>query len=262
MIRHEAGGIVYYTFESLDRFGEVVHGVTARQGGVSEGPWASLNLTKGTGDVPEHVEQNLRRVADALGTRREHLVSPNQRHTTRAAAVTPADRGRVLPETDTLLTADADVPVLLRYADCTPILLYDPRRAAIAVVHSGWRGTVAGAVPAALRALAGHFGTRPEEVVAGVGPSIGPCCYEVGDEVIAAAREAFSDAESLLPRNGNGRRHFDLWGANRYWLTEAGVRQVEVAEICTSCHQDDFFSYRGGKGRTGHFGAIMMLKHA
>jgi polyphenol oxidase len=262
MIRHEAGGIVYYTFESLDRFGEVVHGVTARHGGVSEGPWASLNLTKGTGDDPEHVEQNLRRVADALGTRREHLVSPNQRHTTRAAAVTPADRGRVLPETDTLLTADADVPVLLRYADCTPILLYDPRRAAIAVVHSGWRGTVAGAVPAALRALAGQFGTRLEEVVAGVGPSIGPCCYEVGDEVVAAAREAFSDAESLLPRNGNGRRHFDLWGANRYWLTEAGVRQVEVAEICTACHQDEFFSYRGGNGRTGHFGAIMMLKHA
>ncbi len=262
MIRREAGGIVYYTFESLDRFGEIVHGITARHGGVSEGPWSSLNLTKGTGDDPEAVEQNLRRMADAFGTQREHLVSPNQRHTTRTAVVTEADRGRVILETDTLLTDDFGVPVLLRYADCTPVLLYDPRNAAFAVVHSGWRGTVAGAVPAAIRALAEEFGTRPEEVVAGVGPSIGPCCYEVGDEVVMAAREAFDDADALLPRNGNERRHFDLWAANRRWLSEAGVRQIDVAEICTACHQDEFFSYRGGKGRTGHFGAFMMLKHS
>lgn len=262
MIRREAGGIVYYTFESLDRFGEVVHGVTARHGGVSEGPWMSLNLTKGTGDDPEAVEQNLRRVADAFGTRREDLVSPNQRHTTRAAAVTAADRGQVILETDTLLTADARVPVLLRYADCTPILLYDPRHAAFAVVHSGWRGTVAGAVPAAIRALAEQFGAQPGEIVAGIGPSIGPCCYEVGDEVVAAAREAFEEADPLLPRNGNGRRHLDLWEANRRWLAEAGVRRIEVAGICTACHQEEFFSYRGGKGRTGHFGAFMMLAGA
>lgn len=260
MIRREADGIVYYTFESLDRFGEIVHGVTARHGGVSDGPWSSLNLTKGNGDDPAHVEENLRRAARAFGAQREHLVSPNQRHTTRAARVTAEDRGRIVLETDTLLTDDADVPVLLRYADCTPVLLYDPRHAAFAVIHSGWRGTVAGAVPAAIAALAQEFGTRPEEIVAGVGPSIGPCCYEVGDEVAEAARAAFNDPESLLPSNGSGRRHFNLWEANRRWLADAGVGQIEVAEICTACHQHDFFSYRGGKGRTGHFGALMMRR--
>jgi YfiH family protein len=260
MIRRQAGEVVYYTFESLDRYGEIVHGITARHGGVSQGPWSSLNLTKGTGDDPEAVEQNLRRVAETFGTQREALVSPNQRHTTRAETVTEIDRGRVVLETDTLLTRDAKVPLLLRYADCTPIMLYDPQSKAFAVVHSGWRGTVAGAVPAAIKAMSEAFDTRPAEIVAGVGPSIGPCCYEVGDEVAAAAREAFDDAEALLPRNGSGRHHFDLWQANRRWLIEAGVRQIEVAEICTACHQADFFSYRGGKGRTGHFGAFMMRR--
>lgn len=261
MIRRHAGDVVYYVFESLDRYAEVVHGVTARHGGVSVGPWASLNLTKGTGDDPDAVEENLQRVAGAFGTIRADLISPNQRHTTRAAVVGEADRGRVILETDTLITRDADVPVLLRYADCTPVLLYDPRHHACAVVHSGWRGTVAGAVPAALRALADAYGTRPADVVAGVGPSIGPCCYEVGDEVVAAARAAFDDADALLPSNGNGRHHFDLWQANRRWLSEAGVQEIEVAGICTACHQDEFFSYRGGKGRTGHFGALMRLRH-
>ena len=260
MNRREAGGIVYYTFEGLARHGELVHGITARHGGVSAGPWASLNLTKGNGDAPELVEENLSRVAGAFGTRRQDLVSPNQRHTIRAMAVTAADRGRVIVETDTLLTSALDVPVLLRYADCVPVLLYDPRHTAFAVVHSGWRGTVAGAVPAAIAALASEFGTQPADIVAGVGPSIGPCCYEVGEEVVVAARDAFENPEPLLPSNGSTRRHFDLWAANRRWLTAAGVRQIEVAEICTACHQEDFFSYRGGKGRTGHFGALMMLR--
>ena len=262
MIRRQAGEVVYYTFETLDRFGEIAHGVTARHGGVSAGPWASLNLTKGNGDAPELVEENLSRVAAAFGTRRGDLVSPNQRHTTRAALVTESDRGSVIAETDTLLTGAADVPVLLRFADCAPILLYDSRHAAFAVAHSGWRGTVAGAAPAALAALTAAFGTRPRDVIAGIGPCIGPCCYEVGDEVASAARAAFADAESLLPANGGPRRHFDLWAANRRWLSEAGVREIEVAEICTACHQDEFFSYRGGRGRTGHFGAFMMKRRA
>ena len=260
MIRHENHGIVYYTFEALEPYGEVVHGITARHGGVSTGAWASLNLTKGNGDDPERVEQNLRRASEAFGVMRSDLVSPNQRHTANAVRVGAAERGQVLANTDTLLTDESDVPVLLRYADCTPVLLYDPRHRAFAVVHSGWRGTVAGAVPTAVAAMGEAFGSEPAELIAGVGPSIGPCCYEVGDEVVAAARAAFDEPESLLPRNGSERRHFDLWSANRRWLNDAGVRRVEVAEICTACHMDEFFSYRGGKGRTGHFGALMMLR--
>jgi polyphenol oxidase len=261
MIRHENSGIVYYKFEKLDAVGEVVHGITARHGGVSTGPWASLNLTKGNGDDPERVEENLRRASAAFGVARADLVSPNQRHTTHAVRVGAAQRGQILTDTDTLLTDEPEVPVLLRYADCTPVMLYDPRRRAFALVHSGWRGTVAGAVTVAIAAMIEAFGSKPAELIAGVGPSIGPCCYEVGDEVASAVRASFADAERLLPRNGSERRHFDLWSANRHWLAEAGVRQVEVAGICTACHMDEFFSYRGGKGRTGHFGALMMVHH-
>jgi polyphenol oxidase len=260
MIRHENAGIVFYTFENLDAHGDIVHGITARYGGVSTGPWASLNLTKGNGDEPARVEENLRRASAAFGVARSDLVSPNQRHTTNAARVGAAQRGEILLNTDTLLADEPEVPLLLRYADCTPVLLYDPRHRAFAVIHSGWRGTVAGAVPAAIAAMVEAFGTVPADLVAGIGPSIGPCCYEVGDEVGSAVRATFADAEALLPRNGTHRRHFNLWSANRHWLHEAGVRQVEVAGICTACHMDEFFSYRGGKGRTGHFGALMMLR--
>lgn len=260
MRRHESAGVVYYTFESFDRYDDVVHGITARHGGVSTGCWSSLNLTKGNGDDPEAVDENLRRAACALGVHRQDLVSPNQRHTTRAQQVGRAERGLVIPETDTLLTNEMSVPILLRYADCTPILLYDPLRHAFAVIHSGWRGTVAGAIPAAVHALRKAFDSRPKDLVAGIGPCIGPCCYEVGDDVVDAVRAAFDHAEALLPRNGGEHRHFDLWTANRLWLAEVGVKRVEMAAMCTVCHRDEFFSYRGGRGRTGHFGALMMLR--
>ncbi len=260
MRRHENAGVAYYTFESFDGHGDIIHGITTRHGGVSTSHWSSLNLTKGNGDDHLAVEENLRRAAHALGVSREDLVSPNQRHTTRARQVGRAERGHIISETDTLFTNETDVPILLRYADCTPILLYDPAHHAGAVIHSGWRGTVAGAIPAAVRALREAFGSRPQDLIAGIGPCIGPCCYEVGDEVVDAVRSAFDRPEALMPRNGDDRRHFDLWAANRYWLAESGVVHVELAEVCTACHQDEFFSYRGGAGRTGHFGALMMLR--
>ncbi len=260
MKRHESAGVVYYTFESFDGYGDIIHGITARHGGVSTGHWSSLNLTKGNGDDPAAVEENLRRATRALGVNREDLVSPSQRHTSRAQQVGRAERGRVISDTDTLFTHETSVPILLRYADCTPILLYDPSRHACAVIHSGWRGTVAGAIPAAVHALGQAFGSRPKDLVAGIGPCIGPCCYEVGNDVVDAVRSAFDRAGALLPRNGGDRRHFDLWAANRRWLAESGVLQVEIAEVCTACHKDEFFSYRGGAGRTGHFGALMMLR--
>ncbi len=260
MIRHQDNGLAYYTFASLDAFPEVVHGITTRHGGVSEGPWASLNLTKGTGDAPEAVEENLRRVSAAFGFARGDLVSPNQRHTTNVQRVQARDRGLVFPGIDTLMTRDADVPMLLRYADCTPILLYDPVQRAAAVIHSGWRGTVQAAATVAVGALVAQFGSRPADLVAAIGPSIGPCCYEVGEDVVDAVSAAFDRPAALLPRQRSGRHHFDLWAANRTLLHDAGVRQIETAELCTACHQEDFFSYRGQRGRTGHFGALLALR--
>ena len=194
MNRHQHNGLAYYTFPALDAFPELVHAVTTRHGGVSSGQWTSLNLTKGTGDDPAAVEENLRRTCAALGLRREHLVSPNQRHTANVRRVGAADRGRIWPGYDTLITDEPGVPLLLRYADCTPVLIYDPAHHALALIHSGWRGTVQGAGRVAVEALVAEYGSRPAEMIAAIGPSIGPCCYEVGEDVIAAVHATLRPA--------------------------------------------------------------------
>ena len=110
-----------------------------------------------------------------------------------------------------------------------------------------------------MEALASEYGSRPAELVAAIGPSIGPCCYEVGEDVIDAVHATFDRPADLLPSRNGSRPHFDLWAANRRWLAEAGVRQIEVAEICTACRMDEFYSHRAERGKTGHFGAVMML---
>ncbi len=252
--------MAYYTLDALDAFPELIHAVTTRHGGVSTGQWASLNLTKGTGDDPAAVDENLRRVCAALGLRREDLVSPNQRHTANVRRVYRQDRGRVFDGYDILITDEPGVPLLLRYADCTPILIYDPSHHALAVVHSGWRGTVQAAARAAVEAMRREFDSRPADMIAAIGPSIGPCCYEVGDEVADAVRATFARADGLLSSPNGGWRHFDLWAANRRWLLEAGVGHIEMAETCTACRTDEFYSHRRERGKTGHFGAVMGLR--
>ncbi len=260
MIRHQPNGVAYYTFPSLDAFPELVHGITTRHGGVSSGPYTSLNLSKGLGDDPAAVTENLARTAAAFDICRDHLVSPNQRHTANVRRVAVADWGIVQPNCDVLITGEPGVPLLLRYADCTPVLIYDPAHRALALIHSGWRGTVQGATRAAVAALTREFDSRPADLVAAIGPSIGPCCYEVGDEVVGAVRAAFDRADDLLPARPHGRRHFDLWAANARWLAEAGVGRVEIAGLCTACRTDEFYSHRAERGRTGHFGAVMGMR--
>jgi hypothetical protein len=265
VIRHQYIDLAYFTFGALDGFPELLHGVTGRHGGVSTGSYASLNLSNGLGDDPAAVAENLDRTCAAFGIRREDLVSPNQRHTANVRRVGAADRGRIWAGYDTLITDEPGVPLLLRYADCTPVLIYDPAHRALALIHSGWRGTVQAAVRAAVDALAEAFGSRPADMAAAIGPSIGPCCYEVGEEVISAVHAAFDRPADLL-HSGNGRGahggrpHFNLWAANRRLLEEAGIRRIETAEICTACRTDDFYSHRAEHGKTGHFGAVMMLR--
>jgi YfiH family protein len=238
----------------------LVHGVTTRHGGVSTGQYSTLNLTKAVGDRPEAVEENLQRVARAIGVRRGDFVSPTQRHTANVQRVDAGDRGSICESCDTLITDAPETPVLLRFADCTPILIYDPAHRSFALVHSGWRGTVQGAARTAVEALTATYGSRPADLIAGIGPSIGPCCYEVGDDVVDAALAAFGEPDGLLSEGPRGRTHFDLWAANRRWLEEAGVGNIEVGGICTACRVDEFYSHRAERGRTGHFGAIMALR--
>lgn len=251
--------VVYYQFSSfLDRAG-VKHGVFTRLGGHSRPPWDSLNTGHTVGDDLEAVEANHDLIFAALGVRREDVVSPHQVHSTTVRVVDERSRGQVCPETDALVTDAPNVVLMLRFADCVPILLYDPVRSVVGLAHAGWRGTVSGIADAVVQTMVHEMGCRLENIRAGIGPSIGPCCYEVGEDVAEAASSAFSDVDVLLESRPNGRWHLDLWAANRRQLAEAGVRSIEVAGICTACRTDEWFSHRAEQGKTGRLGAVIGL---
>jgi hypothetical protein len=256
----ESGSIRYFYFESLAKAG-APNALFTRQGGVSPRPWESLNLGGTVGDEPQRVAENYRLALAALGFERGSVYDVWQVH---SADVICADAPR-LPhqphqKADAILTDRGQVTLVMRFADCVPILLYAPRRQVVGLVHAGWKGTVDKVVQAAVRAMAEKYNVQAGEILAGIGPSIGADHYEIGPEVIARVRQAFDvQAGDLLPRV-NGSVHFDLWAANRLLLEGSGVEQIETAGLCTACHVEDWFSHRGEKGKTGRFGALIRLR--
>jgi YfiH family protein len=221
---------------------------STRLGGVSEGPFASLNLGILTEDDPAAVVQNRTLLCDAVGADPDGATMAWQRH---GANVTRADaRGIITPGTvydhcDGLWTDEPGRAMLLLTADCMPIAIAreEGERPALAILHAGWRGLLAGIVVAGVRAL------MSRRLAAAIGPSIGPCCYEVGEEVAAPFREAFGDD---VVRDGR----LDLWTSAERALRAAGVERVDRADICTSCQGERFFSHRRDHGRTGRQGVI------
>ena len=254
--------LVYYQFHNLLVYPELAHGIFTRHGGESQPPWASLNTGHSVGDDPGAVDANHRLICEALGFSMAALVSPHQVHGANVAVVGVQDRGRVIEGTDALITDEPGVLLMLRFADCTPVWMYDPLHRAIGLAHAGWRGTAAGTVRETVRAMASTFGTHPRDVVAGIGPAIGPCCYEVGEDVAQAITTTFPGSASQLLVARGDKWHLDLWVANREHLLQAGVTQVEVAGICTACHTDEWYSHRAERGRTGRIGALFGLRES
>lgn len=238
---------------------EAVHGFTTRIGGVSASPFATLNLGRGVGDVPEQVEANRRRVMEGLGCAPAAQVEASQVHGREVAVVTRAERGAKIAGVDALVTADRGVVLAIHVADCVPILLWDPRRGAVGAVHAGWRGTAAGVAAAAVETMIEIFGTDPRDLRVGMGPAIGPCHYEVDAPVVAAFKSWLWAGAVLLPA-GAGHWRLDLVDANRRMLTALGVPagQMWVSGLCTACLADLFFSYRRD-GVTGRMGALISL---
>lgn len=253
----DIGGLTLFRFESFPRAG-LLHAISTRLGGVSQPPYASLNISPAVHDHPDLVRENRRRFTDALGIREQQLITTRQVHGRDALVVDadfrPADP---LPAADVQVTDQPGWVLTMRYADCVPVLLVDPERPAVAAVHAGWRGTQVRAAGAAVDLLRDRFGADPAALLAGIGPSIGPCCFEVGDEVAVQ----FADRPSgLLPRPGC-RPHLDLWELNRLALVEAGVRpdRIELAGLCTRCRSDLFFSHRAHGFPGGRFMATIGL---
>jgi YfiH family protein len=262
MFFHPSPAFPHYTFPSLDHFPDLRHAVLTRLAGVSPAPWDSLNLGWTVGDDHANVEANYQRWTRALGVERGHLTTTWQVHGNRIMRVGASDRGRSVGKADGLITNMPGVPLVQRYADCTPILLYDPVQHAAGIAHAGWQGVVARVAESAVRAMQAAFDSNPAELVTAVGPAIGPCCYEVGPEVVAAISTSQREPDHLFSPspNGGGKAYLDLWEANAQQLRDAGVRQIEVAGLCTACHNDIFFSHRGDKGHSGRFAAFIMLE--
>jgi len=205
------------------------------------------------------VEENHRRALAALGVRHERVVTPHQVHGTHVQVVGLADSSTVQPATDGLLTATPQVTLLLRFADCVPLLLFDPVHRAVGLVHSGRQSTAGNIAGQAVRTLVEHVGSDPADLWAGVGPAIGPCCYEVGPDVIPSITQASPRGVQVLHRR-NGALYLDLPGLVRAQLQAAGVNQIEMANLCTACHTDEWFSHRAEGGQTGRFGVLVTLR--
>ncbi|HMH94208.1 MAG TPA: polyphenol oxidase family protein [Streptosporangiaceae bacterium] len=220
--------------------------VTTRHGGISTGPYATLNLSFSVGDDPGAVLENRQRVAAALGADLADFVFARQVHGGQAQVVSAAERGRgtlgvedAIGQVDALVTRDPGTVLAILVGDCVPIVLYDPVAHVLAGVHAGWRGTVAGVSQAALAAMA-TLGSRPADVLAGIGPAIAPDRYQVGDDVRAGIVAGLGDeAAGVLRPDGTGRWLLDLWSANRKMLTRAGVpdSQIHVAAVPTGPDQ-------------------------
>lgn len=255
----EDDDLLYFRFGELPENGVVRHAIYSRRGGISQAPFASLNLSMSVPDERERVYANRRRVYGLYGRDTDSVVHAHLVHGAEVARVTQADNGVWVKHVDGLITDQPGCVLTMNFADCAPILLYDPRRKAIGLGHAGWRGTVVDLPGAMVRAMTEQFGSDPADLLAAVGPCIGPCCYEVGNEVIEAVQGAFTRPDDLLRQNGSSRSHFDLPEANRRNLAAAGVAGIEMSGLCTACHTDLFFSHRAERGRTGRFGVVIAL---
>jgi len=252
----EQNGILYYQFDALN----VRHAVFSRHGGVSAEPWASLNVGGTVGDNIEHVRRNRLLSFETLGCKPDSMFDVWQVHSTDAVyAESPHPDKFEYQKADIILTDNPEVTLFMRFADCVPILVHDLVKQVIGVSHAGWLGTVRDVAGATLNSMRERYGSNPADVVAAIGPSIGPDHYEVGDDVIQQATQLFDKDSGLVLLPMDKRIHFDLWKANHLLLQRAGVRQIELAGICTACHTEDWFSHRAEKGKTGRFGALISL---
>lgn len=249
----------YFRFNSFPNDGLLHHAIFTRHGGVSPAPFASLNLSVSVPDTKDNVYANRRRAYGTVGRDTDTVVHAYLVHGNDVAQVTQDNNGSWVPCVDGIITDEPGCVLTMNFADCAPIMLYDPHNRAIGLGHAGWKGAMVDLPGAIVRAMQQAFGSEPHSLLAAIGPCIGPCCYEVGEDVVSAARKAFRRPASLFHDNGGSRPHFDLPTANRRNLQRAGVRHIEMSGLCTSCRNDLFYSHRADKGRTGRFGTLLML---
>ena len=270
-VLHEEQETVYITFPKLDLYkDDMIHGFSTRKGGVSQGYLGAMNLSFTRGDDRENVLENHRRFAQTLGYDEKKLVFSNQVHHTAFHKVTKKDCGKGIVresdilEIDGLVTNEPGVPMITFYADCVPLLFYDPQHKVIAMAHSGWRGTVEKIGGKMVAYMHEEYGCDPDDIVCAIGPSICQKCYEVSEDVAQHFTDIFGDdyGEILLYRKENEKYQLNLQKACEITLLASGIRKehLDVTDLCTCCNPDWLFSHRASNGKRGNLAAVMMIK--
>jgi polyphenol oxidase len=261
--------IPFTQFENLISFQDSIeHFVTTRNSSFQTS--ASSYFTIGLNGVIDNatVLKNRKLIADQFSFTPDSYVFAVQVHKNKVAVVKDEDKGKgaferssYLSDIDAMITNHKGICIVTQAADCVPILFFDPVKRVIGCAHAGWKGTIAKISAEVVKTFTLEFGSNPKDLIVGIGPSIGPCCYEVGEEVVKMVNDTFSSKDGLIIENEKySKPVFDLWEANKRTLIDSGVnpKNIELAELCTKCHNRFFFSARAGD--KGRFGAGIILK--
>jgi YfiH family protein len=261
-------GVELLHLTALEGLGNVCAFFTGRNGGVSARWQRGLNWSYSVGDEPAAVGTNRRLTLASMGLPPNGAVMAGLVHGNRVVSVSGAtatapgqDDVRLVPDCDALITDRPGIALVVTAADCVPVFLYDPVRKAIGAIHAGWRGTVAGIAGRAVASMVQQYGCNPSDIRGAIGPSIGPCCYEVDDAVALPLREHYGKGaeDLLLPGRAPGKYQLDLWAANRLDMERAGVGEVYLSGECTSCGVERLFSHRAEAGTAGRGAAVIAL---
>lgn len=261
MIKTEFDDRIYFQSRIFNEIQNIKHCFTSRCGGVSHGLVKGLNLGFRVGDDELSVNENYRLIAKDFGFSYERITAGRQTHSANIRIITEADAGKGVTkesefmDIDGMITNVRNLPLVVYYADCVPLLFADERANVIAAVHSGWRGTVMKISSEAIKVMCKEFGAEPQNIKVAIGPSIGPCCFETGEEVACEFEQKY------VTEKNNGKFMVDLWQANKDILLECGIQNenIDISELCTICHSDVLYSYRAHKEATGRMGAFISL---
>jgi polyphenol oxidase len=260
MIRINKNGLTHFQFETFNS-NQVHQGVFCRNGGASPEPWNSLNLGGHSYDTRENIIENRRRIFSCFDLPVESIYDVWQVHGNRVICTeSPRPLSSEHEKADAIFTNKPGITLFMRFADCVPIFFLDPFKRVIGIAHAGRIGTLNRIAADCVKTMIETYGCEISDIVAGIGPSIGPDHYEVKSDVIQQAEICFENLDGVLHTREDGKTYLDLWEANRLILKENGIEKVEIAGICTACHTDDWFSHRAELGNTGRFGALLALK--
>ena len=253
-------GLIYYKFDSLDDQA-LDHAIFSRHGGSSKGFYSSLNLGGTNGDNPSAVLANHHKLFNVFGRPYSSRFDVWQVHgKTILFSEAPRPPEKKHPPADGIFTDKPEVTLIMRFADCVPLVFHDPVQKVVGIVHAGWQGTLLKIGAEAVGEIHAHYGSVASNLRVGLGPSICGKCYQVGEDVRKQFLKAWgTDAEQFFSKTENGL-YLDLWAANEWTLRQAGVNQIENSGFCTAEHLEEWYSYRKERGATGRFAVVIALK--